>query len=229
MSTRTLRKHSPAAPSPSSERRRALFSPGHRRLGLQPSGVFGKSSESSSDGSKISTIYPGGSPGQCRSQARVSRKCWRQEGHPAIKYRPIREWNKAAAEGAGRASAARAQLSKGLLEPAGLAYVPRGHPQTPPGPVALREEELLKVALRLYRRVEEVHGKGVVHNDLKDNNIMAGANLEVHIIDFGLASLEHAAAERDVPGGCADWPAPEVRRRGGRSTFAPRPRPQPDP
>ncbi|XP_037790074.1 mitogen-activated protein kinase 12-like [Penaeus monodon] len=84
----------------------------------------------------------------------------------------------------------------------------------------LSEAQLLEVALRLCRRVKEIHAKGVVHNDLKTNNIMLSADLDVHIIDFGLASPEHALTKRDIQDCFPDWLAPEVLLGGGRNTFA---------
>lgn len=48
----------------------------------------------------------------------------------------------------------------------------------------------------MCRRVEKVPGKGVVHNDLKDNSSLVGDDPEGHVIDFG-------RAESDVVDDCA--------------------------
>lgn len=83
----------------------------------------------------------------------------------------------------------------------------------------LSESELLEVAIRLCRRVEEIQGKGVVHNDLKEDNIMLDDNREVQLIDFGQATLEDEVVGYNATSDGAAWLAPEIRRKG-RSFFA---------
>ncbi|XP_063586893.1 casein kinase I-like [Penaeus indicus] len=54
------------------------------------------------------------------------------------------------------------------------------------------ERDLLTIALQLTQAVQELHQKGVVHCDLKPNNVVVemddeGRPQTVHVIDFGLA------------------------------------------
>ena len=41
---------------------------------------------------------------------------------------------------------------------------------------------------KLFRAVGHCHANGIVHRDIKPENIMYGADGEVKLIDFGLAS-----------------------------------------
>ena len=82
-----------------------------------------------------------------------------------------------------------------------------------------KSEQVVQVLLQLSMKLGELHAKGLVHLDLKGDNVMVqhkgGGNLQVHIIDVGLAAL---------PGQCipfkqgaedrADWMCPQVKRRG---------------
>ncbi|XP_037776978.1 casein kinase I homolog 1-like [Penaeus monodon] len=56
------------------------------------------------------------------------------------------------------------------------------------------ERDLLTIALQLTQAVQELHQKGVVHCDLKPDNVVVemddeGRPQKVHVIDFGFARL----------------------------------------
>src|SRR5215472_16868449 len=59
--------------------------------------------------------------------------------------------------------------------------------------VVLREkgklppEEAAKIVLQICRALEAAHGEGVVHRDLKPQNIMLDANGRAYVMDFGIA------------------------------------------
>ncbi len=52
----------------------------------------------------------------------------------------------------------------------------------------LRVEEAVKLAAQIAAALEEAHGKGILHRDLKPGNILATAS-GVKILDFGLAKI----------------------------------------
>ncbi len=64
-----------------------------------------------------------------------------------------------------------------------------------------REEyfRFLTIFLRVLDAVAFAHSRGVVHRDLKPDNIMVGAFGEVYLMDWGIAKLLHRAGARHVP------------------------------
>jgi serine/threonine protein kinase/tetratricopeptide (TPR) repeat protein len=82
------------------------------------------------------------------------------------------------------------------------------------------QAEALEIARQLCAGISEAHRKGVIHRDLKTNNIMlcrtVDKSLRVVIMDFGLAG----ALGPDSPeGGTPGYIAPELRK-GEKSSFA---------
>jgi serine/threonine protein kinase len=72
--------------------------------------------------------------------------------------------------------------------------------------------ELLRIFLRLCEAVALAHARGVVHCDLKPENVMAGEFGEVLVMDWGVArSLGDREAER-VIAGTRGFMAPEQER-----------------
>jgi eukaryotic-like serine/threonine-protein kinase len=66
---------------------------------------------------------------------------------------------------------------------------------------ALVVPEALKVARGICRGLAKAHERGLVHRDLKPDNVMVGEDLDVKILDFGLAKdvgLVHEGAIADA-------------------------------
>jgi serine/threonine protein kinase len=50
--------------------------------------------------------------------------------------------------------------------------------------------EVIAVAIQIGEALQEAHGKGIVHRDIKADNIMVNSKGQVKVMDFGLAKLK---------------------------------------
>ncbi|XP_017036258.1 putative mitogen-activated protein kinase 14C [Drosophila kikkawai] len=55
--------------------------------------------------------------------------------------------------------------------------------------VELRNNEVKKIMYKILRGIKYIHSAGVLHRDLKPGNIAINHNLDVRILDFGMARL----------------------------------------
>jgi predicted ATPase/signal transduction histidine kinase len=65
------------------------------------------------------------------------------------------------------------------------------------GPLPLRS--CLELALSVATTLAQVHRRGIIHKDLKPSNLLLGAQGEVWLIDFGIATLQPAEHVEAVP------------------------------
>ncbi|MBI3005650.1 MAG: serine/threonine-protein kinase [Ignavibacteriales bacterium] len=57
-----------------------------------------------------------------------------------------------------------------------------------PGPLPVREA--VAYAIQIGEALEEAHNKGIIHRDIKSDNIMVNAKNQIRVMDFGLAKLK---------------------------------------
>jgi len=79
--------------------------------------------------------------------------------------------------------------------------------------------ELLRIFLRVCEAVALAHARGVVHCDLKPENVMAGEFGEVLVMDWGVARALGDPGDEHVIAGTRGFMAPE-QERGGAVTPA---------
>lgn len=75
--------------------------------------------------------------------------------------------------------------------------------------------ELLKITDSLTARLRFIHSKGVLHSDIKADNIMRLENGSLYIIDFGIPMIRNDETKTysHPKGGSDDYRAPEVNRK----------------
>jgi serine/threonine-protein kinase len=84
------------------------------------------------------------------------------------------------------------------------------HAEGPPDPAQLRR--LLVVLRRVSEAVAFAHTRGVVHRDLKPDNLMVGPFGEVLVMDWGLARAPGDAVDPGEVVGTPEYMAPEQAR-----------------
>jgi TolB-like protein/tetratricopeptide (TPR) repeat protein/predicted Ser/Thr protein kinase len=57
-------------------------------------------------------------------------------------------------------------------------------------PHTLKIETILTYAIQIGEALQEAHSKGIVHRDIKSDNVMVNARGQVKVMDFGLAKLK---------------------------------------
>ena len=62
----------------------------------------------------------------------------------------------------------------------------------------LPEATAVSYASQIARALEEAHGKGIIHRDIKPRNIMVQPDGVVKVADFGIARLEDTDASRST-------------------------------
>ncbi|MCB9741204.1 MAG: serine/threonine protein kinase [Alphaproteobacteria bacterium] len=74
----------------------------------------------------------------------------------------------------------------------------------------------LELLYAVTEAIAAAHAQGVVHRDLKPDNVLVGEGRQVKVLDFGIAALE---GETPVLAGTPEWAAPE-QLSGGAATPA---------
>jgi serine/threonine-protein kinase len=76
----------------------------------------------------------------------------------------------------------------------------------------LPSDKAVETARKLCAGLAAAHDRGVIHRDLKPQNIMMNKRGEVVIMDFGLAAIVGELSGADVRSGTPAYMAPEQAR-----------------
>ncbi|KAM0791994.1 hypothetical protein ACM66B_007106 [Microbotryomycetes sp. NB124-2] len=79
-------------------------------------------------------------------------------------------------------------------------------------PDGLDPETIYRVLSQIANAVYFLHEHGIVHRDIKDENVVLDRHGNVQLIDFGSAAYVKAGKKFDTFSGTADFAAPEVLR-----------------